>query len=628
MPSNAQHSEAHAAEDVPLWARMRSDSTDSVRGAFYQKQSLPPKSNILQYQSRTTSTSTEKAVEDADVTAKHGRGKVGGRRTRHRTKNSNSTGGPMESVGHTRNGKIRIAGMAGPSNSPMDESLNRAESGEAGNRRDSSTFSGTSRDASVLSTSLVSHESGETMRRRNFIQQSQASSQMFAPSNPIDAYYPPTDSPANDVATRSTSSSLRDSSVIDYYSMFSGDRLSLNSNNRTSSLYGANLMESFEYGGAPYLSADHQTFSASSPPSPARGSREIDLQISSRPSAPVSSPYQWLNSLSESSHGAEASGTASIEEMLWQEHFRAPAASNVNSSAPSHDLYIQNSSNGDNFGSDSVYSSSRENDNDSDDGAANYWSPFTWWNPAIWLTRDVKVSPDGVPYFEVTSPWRPSACIRHFFWDPLHPEFTALQLFVWAILIGAVMGVYTALWKWFIEYCIEQVWVTFPTHLLQWGVFTGIQGRFPLYHYMWICPAAMGGCISYIQTVLPVKIPDQNDWIRNLHTLGVQDHRTFCSLFFISTAGMASGLSLGPELPLVLTAGMFGSWLGIICKQSILQARVLNLTAASAAVGGFFGFPMAGALFVLGESRHSPSEFYYFLNTYLPVVSYSRRDSA
>ena len=31
----------------------------------------------------------------------------------------------------------------------------------------------------------------------------------------------------------------------------------------------------------------------------------------------------------------------------------------------------------------------------------------------------------------------------------------------------------------------------------------------------------------------------------------------------------------------------------------MLQARVLNLTAASAAVGGFFGFPMAGALFVL-----------------------------
>ncbi len=58
-------------------------------------------------------------------------------------------------------------------------------------------------------------------------------------------------------------------------------------------------------------------------------------------------------------------------------------------------------------------------------------------------------------------------------------------------------------------------------------------------------------------------------------------------------------LSLGPELPLVLTAGMLGSWLGLACNQSMLQARVLNLTAASAAVGGFVGFSIAVALFVV-----------------------------
>lgn len=62
---------------------------------------------------------------------------------------------------------------------------------------------------------------------------------------------------------------------------------------------------------------------------------------------------------------------------------------------------------------------------------------------------------------------------------------------------------------------------------------------------------------------------------------------------------MASGLSLGPELPLVLSAGMIGSYLGVATRQSILSARAMNLTAASAAVAGFFGFPMAGALFVL-----------------------------
>jgi len=62
---------------------------------------------------------------------------------------------------------------------------------------------------------------------------------------------------------------------------------------------------------------------------------------------------------------------------------------------------------------------------------------------------------------------------------------------------------------------------------------------------------------------------------------------------------MTSGLSLGPELPLILTAGMIGSWLGRVCRQSLLQARVMNLTAASAAIGGMFGFPLAGGIFVM-----------------------------
>jgi H+/Cl- antiporter ClcA len=70
-------------------------------------------------------------------------------------------------------------------------------------------------------------------------------------------------------------------------------------------------------------------------------------------------------------------------------------------------------------------------------------------------------------------------------------------------------------------------------------------------------------------------------------------------LIFLSTLGVASGLSLGPELPLTLTAGMAGSYLGILTRQSVLQARELNLVAASSAVGEFFGFLMAAALFVL-----------------------------
>jgi len=77
------------------------------------------------------------------------------------------------------------------------------------------------------------------------------------------------------------------------------------------------------------------------------------------------------------------------------------------------------------------------------------------------------------------------------------------------------------------------------------------------------------------------------------------DHARFFPVVILSTLGMASGLSLGPEMPLILSSSMVGSWLALKTNQSVLSARVINLVAASAAIGGFFGFPMAGALFVL-----------------------------
>ncbi|KAL7570108.1 hypothetical protein ACA910_017138 [Epithemia clementina (nom. ined.)] len=222
-----------------------------------------------------------------------------------------------------------------------------------------------------------------------------------------------------------------------------------------------------------------------------------------------------------------------------------------------------------------------------------------WLNPSPWLIVDVKFDDHGTPYFEPSQAWTMAGFVRHYLYDPVAPEFTSLQQFWWAVIIGIAMGIYTAVWKLLIEAGVDFVWETIPETLLELGFFTDIHGSFPIYHYMWICPMVFSAALSYIFCILPVPIPGQNEWIKNLHARGVQDYRTFWPLVVLATLGMLSGLSLGPELPLVLTAGMFGSWLGILCQQSMLQARVLNLTAASAAVGGFFGFPMAGALFVL-----------------------------
>lgn len=219
-------------------------------------------------------------------------------------------------------------------------------------------------------------------------------------------------------------------------------------------------------------------------------------------------------------------------------------------------------------------------------------------NPRQLLGPETFYDELGDPYTEEPIGYVAS-CLRQLLYNPEVPEFTSLQQFSWAVLIGIFMGVFTALWGYLIEGCVDFMYSEVPERLLEWGLFTELDGGFPLPHYMWICPAVFGGALACITVILPKPIPGQNEWIQSLHSRGVQDHETFLNLILVSTAGMASGLSLGPELPLVLASGMAGSYLAVITKQSILSARVINLTAASAAIGGFFGFPMAGALFVL-----------------------------
>jgi len=216
-----------------------------------------------------------------------------------------------------------------------------------------------------------------------------------------------------------------------------------------------------------------------------------------------------------------------------------------------------------------------------------------------WLMADVSEDEFGHYFFEKDGQWTARRIFRHFVWNPVETEFSSLQQFVWACGIGVFWGCFTALWKYVIESCVDFVWVDLPGFLKEVGLFTELDGSFPLPLYMVLCPTIFGAILSYIFAALPQKIPGQNEWITNLHKQGIQEYETFWTLLVLATAGMASGLSLGPELPLVLTAGMFGSWIAKTTQQTLLSSRIMNITAASAAVGGFFGFPMAGALFVL-----------------------------
>lgn len=167
------------------------------------------------------------------------------------------------------------------------------------------------------------------------------------------------------------------------------------------------------------------------------------------------------------------------------------------------------------------------------------------------LMNGVKYDDDGNAYFEERTSTIGSF-IRHFFYNPISPEFTALQQFNWAVFLGIASGLVTAVWKMLIEFGIDLLWKRIPEHLYHLGVFTDDSGMFPIYHYLWILPSLISAILSYIFAFLP-NIPTQDDWITSIHSKGVQDHSTFFHLCILSTFTMWSGLSLGPELPLVLT---------------------------------------------------------------------------
>jgi hypothetical protein len=69
---------------------------------------------------------------------------------------------------------------------------------------------------------------------------------------------------------------------------------------------------------------------------------------------------------------------------------------------------------------------------------------------------------------------------RQYFYNPESPDFSALQQICWAVVIGIVMGIYTAFWKHLIDGCIEVVWVKIPEVLLEMNTFTDAEGSFPL----------------------------------------------------------------------------------------------------------------------------------------------------
>lgn len=99
--------------------------------------------------------------------------------------------------------------------------------------------------------------------------------------------------------------------------------------------------------------------------------------------------------------------------------------------------------------------------------------------------------------------------------------------------------------------------------------------------------------------------------VDNIHiTGGHRDVRALRSLIPVSLLGIAAGGALGPEAPLVQTAGTAGTVVGSRARQSAEQIRTLTITGMAAAFTVLFGAPLGSAIFALEILHRRGLEYY------------------
>lgn len=99
--------------------------------------------------------------------------------------------------------------------------------------------------------------------------------------------------------------------------------------------------------------------------------------------------------------------------------------------------------------------------------------------------------------------------------------------------------------------------------------------------------------------------------VDNIHLSGGHDDsRALRSLIPVSLLGIAAGGALGPEAPLVQTAGTVGTAIGNRARQPPAQRRILTITGMAAAFTVLFGAPLGSAVFALEILHRRGLEYY------------------
>ncbi|WP_436793182.1 chloride channel protein [Actinospongicola halichondriae] len=132
-------------------------------------------------------------------------------------------------------------------------------------------------------------------------------------------------------------------------------------------------------------------------------------------------------------------------------------------------------------------------------------------------------------------------------------------------------------------------------------------------HSQWVTVGVLGA-VGLAIAVITRKLGDAGDvelLVDNIHVAGgANDVRALRSLIPVSLLGIAAGSALGPEAPLVQTAGTMGTATGARMGFDRDTVRVLTITGMAAAFAVLFGAPLGSAIFALEILHRRGLEYY------------------
>jgi H+/Cl- antiporter ClcA len=157
------------------------------------------------------------------------------------------------------------------------------------------------------------------------------------------------------------------------------------------------------------------------------------------------------------------------------------------------------------------------------------------------------------------------------------------QLILYAIVLGTVVGLATAVFLLIEHWLTELIWEEIPHRL----------GEFSLYALV-VCTVG-GLLVGLCQHFLGDYPKPMREALEDVRTQGGFDvahvpHGVVSSLVSLSFGG-----ALGPEAALIGLAGGLGTWVARRIKVSARQAHALAYFSVSGALGAFFRSPFGSA---------------------------------